>query len=351
MACEYWKTANDGAIMSIEMKNVSLALVGFSLEELNLRIQPGEFFVILGPSGAGKTLILELLAGLILPDMGAISGVDRERLGFIYQDYMLFPHLNVMENIGYGLRIRKRPKGEIRQKTRDLAVQLGIGHLLERGVENLSGGEKQRVAIARAMAIEPQVFLVDEPTAALDRNTRALTQQMFMDLHKQSDATFVHVTHDFEEALALADRIAVILDGRIQQVGTPDQVFNQPASRQIADFLGYKNVFCGPVEDYKIRIDGVTLGVPLEQGDNVYLAIRSDDIFLSRQPIESSARNTLQGTVTNVMKRSAMAEVVLDAGIVLTVDVTRKSCEEMGVGVGDTLFATFKVSSLRVFRH
>ena len=149
----------------------------------------------------------------------------------------------------------------------------------------------------------------------------------------------------------MADRIAVILDGRILQVGTPDQVFNHPASRRIADFLGYKNVFCGPVEDYSIKINGVSLGVPLEQAENVYLAIRSDDIFLSRQPIESSARNTLRGTVKSLMKRSVMAEVVLDAGLELNVDITRKSCEEMGLEVGDVLFATFKVSSLKVFRH
>lgn len=337
--------------MSIQLRNVSLELDGFSLSDLDLEIQPGEFFVILGPSGAGKTLILELLAGLIFPDTGEIAGVDRRRLGFIYQDYMLFPHLSVLENIGYGLRIRKRSKEEVRSTAAALAEQLGIRHLLKRDVKNLSGGEKQRVAIARAMAVEPEVFLVDEPTAALDRNTRFQTQQLFMDLHKTSDATFVHVTHDFEEALALADRIAVILDGRIQQVGTPDQVFNHPASRQIADFLGYKNVFRGPVEDSRIQINGVSLGVPLEKADSVYLAIRSDDIFLSRQPIESSARNTLKGTVKQLLKRSTMAEVVLDAGLELNVDITRKSCEEMGIEVGDTLFATFKVSSLKVFRH
>ncbi|MCK4761495.1 MAG: ATP-binding cassette domain-containing protein [Candidatus Aminicenantes bacterium] len=346
--------------MSLKLQNISKNFKQFALKEINLEIKQGEYFVILGPSGAGKTLILEMIAGLLKPDAGAVSGIDRGKIGFIYQDYMLFPHLTVYENIAYGLKIRKRDSREIKALIEKLAARQDIEHLLQRDVLNLSGGEKQRVAIARALAVSPRVFLLDEPTAALDRNARIKTRSMFMDLHKETAATFVHVTHDFEEALALADRIAILIDGGIVQCGRPDDVFNNPAGKETADFLGYRNVFGGKVENGLIDIDGVTVAVPLEKADYAYIAIRTDDIIISKQRIESSARNSFYGTVKNVINKSSMVEVVLEVGgagsappngIELAVDITRKSKEEMGIEPGMPMWATFKVSSIKIFRH
>jgi molybdopterin-binding protein len=337
--------------VNIELVNINKHFKDFALTDVNLEIRPGEFFVILGPSGAGKTLILEILAGLLTPDSGIVSGIDRRKVGFIYQDYMLFPHLDVFDNIGYGLRVRKQDKDHIRRRVEEIAGQLAISHLLHRRVDNLSGGEKQRVAIARAMAISPEIYLFDEPTAALDRNARLHTQRMFMELHRQSEATFVHVTHDFEEALTLADRLAILLHGQVRQTGRPDEVFNQPRSRDIADFLGYRNVYGGRVRSHEMTIDGVAITVPLKQADHAYVAIRGDDILLSRKRLESSARNAMVGTVSHVFRRAAVVEVVLDVGIPLSIDITRQSCQEMNIKPGDRLWATFKVSALKMFEH
>lgn len=337
--------------MSLKLQHIAKNFKRFKLRGIDLEIENGEYFVILGPSGAGKTLLLEIIAGLTKPDSGEVSGVDRREIGFIYQDYMLFPHLNVFENIAYGLKARKYDRDKIKAIVEDLAARHNIGHLLERQVGNLSGGEKQRAAIARAMAISPKFFLFDEPTAALDRNLRIRTRSMFLDLHKETQATFIHVTHDFEEALALADRLAILIDGTIVQCGKPDDVFNNPVNKEIANFLGYRNVFGGKVKAGEIDLKGVQVTIPLEEAGFAYIAIRSDDIIISQRKIESSARNCFRGTVKDVINSSSLVEVVLDIGFDLSVDITRKSREEMNIKSGDVLWAAFKVSAIKVFRH
>jgi molybdate/tungstate transport system ATP-binding protein len=338
--------------MSLVLKNVNKSFKEFALKDVNLTIREGEYFVILGPSGAGKTLLLEMIAGLLDPDSGTISGAGGKRTGFIYQDYMLFPHLTVYDNIAYGLKIRKTDKAEIRSMVERLAGELNIGYLLDRRITYLSGGEKQRAAIARAMAISPEIFLFDEPTSALDRNLRYETQTMFLNWHKREPSTtFIQVTHDFEEALSLGDRIAILIDGQVVQCGTPDDVFNHPATKQVADFLGYRNVFGGKVADNQMQLGEVSITVPVEQADHIYIAIPSDDIILSKDRFQSSARNAFPGNVQNVLKKSSLIEVNLDIGIPLAVDITRKSYEEMNIKEGDPLWVTFKVSALKVFEH
>jgi molybdopterin-binding protein len=337
--------------MSLRLENISKCFAEFRVTDIDLEIHNGEYFVILGPSGAGKTLILEMIAGLLPPDSGKIYGIEGQKTGLIYQDYMLFPHLNVFDNIAYGLKIMRSDREAINQQVEATAAKLEIGHLLIRDVLNLSGGEKQRVAIARAMIISPDIYLFDEPTAALDRNARVKTQQLFVQLHKETGAIFVHVTHDFEEALSLADRIAILREGKILQCGKPDDVFNNPKTKEIAGFLGYRNVFGGVIDNNIIFIDGIKIMVPKETSAFAYIAIKSDDIIISREEFQSSARNSFKGTVTNVLKKASVAEVILDIGIPLTIDITRKSCEEMAIKTGKKLWATFKVSSLKVFEH
>jgi molybdate/tungstate transport system ATP-binding protein len=338
--------------MSLVLENIGKRFKEFAVSDINLSVDEGEYFVILGPSGAGKTLILEMIAGILPPDSGRIHGARGKRTGFIYQDYMLFPHLTVYDNIAYGLKIQKKPAPEISPIVERLAKELEVSHLLKRDVHHLSGGERQRIAIARAMAISPQIFLLDEPTAALDRNLRYDTQSMFLDWHKKEpDATFIHVTHDFEEALSLGDRIGILIDGRLVQCGTPDHVFNHPVNKQVADFLGYRNVFGGPVKDNTLALDNLEITVPVENADHIYIAIRSDDVILSADRFQSSARNAFQGVVRNILRKSSVIEVILDIGIPLTIDITRKSFQEMNIKAGDKLWATFKVSALKVFEH
>jgi molybdate/tungstate transport system ATP-binding protein len=347
-----WPPEAKNKKMSLILRNVSKSFKEFALKGINLKIEQGEYFVILGPSGAGKTLILEMIAGLLPPDSGRVLGVEGRKTGFIYQDYMLFPHLDVYENISYGLRMQKKKKEEIKSIVEKLAEELNISHLLGRDVLHLSGGEKQRVAIARAMAISPDIFLFDEPTAALDRNARIKTHSLFLDWHKRDrKSTFIHVTHDFEEALSLGDRIGILIDGCLVQCGLPDDVFNHPLSKEVADFLGYRNVYGGPVKNSTLYIDGTVVTVPVENAEHIYIAIRSDDVILSRGKFKSSARNAFPGVVKNVLKKASVIEVILDIGIILSIDITRKSYEEMDIKIGDRLWATFKVSALKVFEH
>ena len=337
--------------MSISLNNINKKLGDFFLKDINLSINDGEYFVLLGPSGSGKTKTIEMIAGLLRPDSGTISGVEGEKIGLIYQDYMLFPHMNVFENISYGLRFRDLDRKEIRERVIKTAGEYGISHLLEKRIEMLSGGEKQRTAIARATILSPGIYIFDEPTSALDRNLKEKTRILFRELHRKTKKIFVHVTHDFEEALSLADKIGIIFDGEIVQTGTPDQIFCFPSSKLVADFLGYKNVIKGEVKESIFRSNGVSLMVNGENSSLSYVAIRSDDIFLSEKKISSSARNSFHGVVIDIVKKSTIVEVVVDIGFPLSVDITRRSFVDMKISIGKKIWATFKVSSVRVFTH
>ncbi len=335
----------------IRLENVVKRYPGFTLADIDLEIDTGEYFVVLGPSGSGKTLLLELIAGLTKPNSGNIVGLEGRKYGFIYQDYMLFPHLSVAQNIGYGLRISKEKKARIHSLVKKTAEDLGIQNLLDRSVQNLSGGEKQRVAIARAMVLNPKIYLFDEPTAALDLTTRIQIQNLFMKLRHEHQPTIIHVTHDFEEALALGDRIALIKDGRIIQVDKAEEIFNNPASKSAADFLGYKNVFTGAIKDYRIRIDGIEISTLVSQAGSAHIAIRSKDIILSRAKVESSARNAFVGVVLESINRTNYVEVILDIGIRLCVDITHQSCQELKIKKNSRLWAIFKTSAVKVYKH
>ena len=335
----------------IRLENIQKKFQDFEIKSINLEVKKGEYFIILGPSGSGKTLLLEMVAGLVKPDSGNIKGIEHSRFGLIYQDYMLFPHMNVAQNIGYGLSIQRKKKSEIKTTVEKTSRELGIDHLLHRSVNNLSGGEKQRVAIARAMVLKPEVYLFDEPTAALDMSTRLQTQRLFMRLHKELHPTVIHVTHDFEEALALGDKIGLLLNGDLIQLDTPKEIFRNPATKAAADFLGYKNVFSGKIKNNRIEINGIEINTLVSHSDLAYITIRSNDIILSKEKILSSARNSFLGEVIKVIQRGSYVEVVLDVGILLYVDITYNSCQEMGVEPGSRFWVTFKTAAVKVFEH
>ena len=247
----------------MEIKSLWVELEEFRLCDINLEIAAGEYFVVLGPTGAGKTVLLETIAGLHRPRRGRIllAGEDithappeRRGIGFVYQDYALFPHLSVAGNIAFGLRLRGMGRGEIEKRVAAIGRLLGIEHLLHRMPGTLSGGEAQRVALARALVIEPRLLLLDEPLSALDPETREGLQRELGRIHRELGTTTIHVTHDFEEAVALGDRIAVLREdrldeglreGRIVQVGRPEEIFRRPASEFVARFVGVRNIFRG----------------------------------------------------------------------------------------------------------
>ena len=347
----------------IEIKNLAVNLGTFLLEDINLSIEPGEYFIILGPTGAGKTILLESIAGLHPIKSGEIwlNGrevtkleAEKRGIGFVYQDYALFPHLSVKGNLLFGLKQKRRSKGERQLIVEWVTGLLGVSHLLERNPSTLSGGERQKVALARALSISPQVLLLDEPLSALDPHAREGVQQELRQIHHRLKATIVHVTHDFEEAIALGDRIAVLSEGRILQVGTPEQIFRQPNSEFVARFAMSRNIFAGEVRDADdghatITIEGLKLDVVTELRGKLHASLRPEDILISQEPLRSSARNCLRGTITHINDRGSTLYLTVSTPLDFICLLTRRSFEEMGLRVGEEACITFKASAIHVF--
>ncbi len=346
----------------LQIENVSKDLGEFKLNDINLHIKKGEYFVLLGPTGSGKTILLETIAGIYQPDQGRIlkKGVDitnflpmDRSISMVYQDYMLFPHLTVEENIGFGLRQKKKSRTEIKTQVNDIADLLDISHLLGRYPVTLSGGEQQRIAIARAMVTEPEALLLDEPLSALDACTTERLREELKKIHRLTKMTIIHVSHSFEEAFSLGDRIAVMCKGKIIQVGKPDIVFRKPNSEFIADFVGVDNLFRGKsiVRNYisEIRTNGVCiLSSTLKSGD-VSVSIRSEDILISKRKIDSSARNSFSGEIKEVKNMGTIIRVVVEVGIPFVVVLTKRSYEDMKLAFGAQVCVTFKASAVHLF--
>ena len=303
----------------IELKGISKAFgAQIAVHPTDLELIKGEIFSILGPSGCGKTTLLRMLAGFVLPDTGrvVVDGEDitnrppnRRPINTVFQNYALFPHLSIRENIAFGLRMARRPRFEIEQAVESILELIQMSEHSEKRPEHLSGGQKQRAAIARALINRPRLLLLDEPLAALDLKLR---QHMLLELeriHDEVGTTFLYVTHDQGEAMGLSDRIAVMNAGRIEQIGTPAAIYETPASRFVADFIGETNILDGDVMD---RVEGNYLRLELDEfgpvlawndrglapGDAVHLSIRPEKFSLSReQPSSTDNRNCIRGRV------------------------------------------------------
>lgn len=347
----------------IEIKALSRKWKSFALDSLDLTIRDGEYFVILGPTGSGKTLLLELLAGFHRPDSGKIliNGKDvtdlspeKRNLAFVYQDYSLFPHMTVKKNIEFGLKMKKLKAPE---KLREISEYLNISHLLERYPLNLSGGEQQRVSLARALVTGPEILMLDEPLSALDPRTQDSAREMLLNVHRKGKLTVLHITHDQTEARIMADKIAVVMDGKLVQAGTPEEIFEKPANDRIADFVGFENVLKGRVLSceeglLRIEVEGTVLEAAGEAGigDTVHAGLRPENIVLSKTFTQSSIRNSLKGTVIEVQSLGALVRVRVDCVFPLNALVTRQSAEEMGLAPGVSVYVQFKASSIHVLR-
>lgn len=345
----------------VAVRDLSLRLGEFAVHDVSLDIARGEYFVLLGPTGAGKTVLLECIAGLHRPNQGDIyvhgervndMAPERRGLGYLPQDYALFPHLTVARNIAFGLRIRRTPHGEIERAVNRLAGLLGITHLLGRGTGHLSGGERQRVALARALAIEPRVLLLDEPLSALDEQTREVLCVELRRVHEQLGTTTLHVSHNFEETLAVADRIGVIHQGRVRQVGTPDHVFRRPNSEFVARFVRSENVLRGvarrsasglvvSVADHEFQVSDGPEG-------EVYLTVRPEEVSLSTAG-PSGRPNTLVGRVARVLDKGALMRVEVDAGLAMVALVGRRAFQAAALRPGAEVVVSFDPASAHVF--
>src|ERR1700722_9889069 len=245
--------------MSIEVRNIRKNFGSFvALDNVSLDIPTGELVALLGPSGSGKTTLLRIIAGLELPDRGEVRfdseeatdhSVRDRNVGFVFQHYALFRHMTVFENVAFGLRVRGRPEKQVKERVLELLHLIRLDGQVASYPGQLSGGQRQRVALARALAAEPRVLLLDEPFGALDAKVRQELRQWLRRLHDEIGVTSIFVTHDQEEAFEVADRVVVLCAGKVEQVGTPQEVFEQPANAFVMDFLGHVNVFRGRVQN------------------------------------------------------------------------------------------------------
>jgi spermidine/putrescine transport system ATP-binding protein len=290
------------------------------LDDINLSVGKGEFVTILGPSGCGKTTLMRLIGGFLKATEGriSISGTDmtqipphRRPVNTVFQKYALFPHLNVFNNIAFGLNLKKLPDAEIKKKVMQVLKMVSMTDYEERDVDSLSGGQQQRVAIARAIVNEPKVLLLDEPLAALDLKMRKDMQMEIKAMHQKLGITFVYITHDQEEALTLSDTIVVMSDGKIQQIGTPTEIYNEPSNAFVADFIGESNILNGVmIEDSLVEFAGHKLEcVDKGFGQNVPVdvVLRPEDIYI----FEMSEKAQFSGQVTSCIFRGVHYEMMV----------------------------------------
>jgi len=344
----------------ISVQHLNVSFESFELKDIDLTIERNEFFVLMGPTGAGKTVLLESLAGIIPPDSGSIilDGRDITRLppekrgiGIVYQDYALFPHMNVCENILYGFRYHFSDRHLMAERLEKLCGELNIGHLLQRYPSTLSGGELQRTALARAMMIEPSVLLLDEPLSALDPGFRKEIQDLLRQLHRISDITFLMVTHDFSEALSLAERAAVMNNGRIEQTDNVEHLFRKPQTEFVASFVGMKNILHVDYEGTKAGVGDLCIEMGRDTGRGKgYIAVRPEDIVLSQDAVDSSMRNCFQGTVDSIIDRGFVVEVNVRHGEYVFLSlVTKGSVADLEIVPGKNIYFSFKATAIHDF--
>ena len=305
----------------IELRNISKSFGDETvLDCISLDIHDNEFITLLGPSGCGKTTTLRIIGGFEFPDEGDVIFMGnkindmpphKRHVNTVFQKYALFPHLNVFENVAFPLRERKVPKSEIKEKVDRMLSMVMLSGFAERRVTSLSGGQQQRVAIARALVNEPKVLLLDEPLGALDLKLRKDMQQELKKIQKNTGITFIFVTHDQEEALSMSDTIVVMSEGKIQQIGTPSDIYNEPVNAFVADFIGESNILDGVMlEDYRVSFAGQTfecLDSGFARNEPVDVVIRPEDV-----DIVAPERGMLCGTVTSVTFMGVHNEAIVD---------------------------------------
>ena len=346
--------------MSISVRNLTKRFGSFTaLNDVSLEVPSGSLLALLGPSGSGKTTLLRIIAGLDQADSGSILYQDeditrmaaREReVGFVFQHYALFRHMTVFENVAFGMRVRNAPQPEVQDRVRKLLHLVRLEGLERRYPAELSGGQRQRVALARALAVQPRLLLLDEPFGALDAKVRQELRQWLRKLHDEMHVTTIFVTHDQEEAFEVADQVVVMRQGNIEQVGSPQDVFDHPATPFVMDFLGHVNVFQGRLEAGKVHLEHFSLDYPEYQRTESRAAtayVRPHEVELQRFPGREAS---LPVKVLHVNPAGPVTRVRLHStefGVALNVDLSPDRYQELKPRPGDELFAT--PNRVRVF--
>ncbi|MFD2371684.1 sulfate/molybdate ABC transporter ATP-binding protein [Brevibacillus sp. GCM10020057] len=343
--------------MSIEVVNITKSYKNFTaLKDVSLHIPEGELVALLGPSGSGKTTLLRLIAGLEQPEQGSIlfngeDNTDRDvrerRVGFVFQHYALFRHMTIFDNIAFGLTVRSRKtrpsKAEIQERVHSLLKLVQLEGLAHRYPSQLSGGQRQRVALARALAVEPKFLLLDEPFGALDTKVRQELRRWLRHLHEKLGLTILFVTHDQEEAMELADQVVVMNEGRVEQVGSPEEIYNQPANPFVYSFLGRVNLFHGRIHDGKVKLGEAEFETQWAQRPGEFPAVgymRPHDVEItlapkSRQSVQAQIRHiSLLGPIVRLdLKR-------LDTNEVFEAELTRQRFAELALEERGIVYVT-----------
>ncbi|MCU0363728.1 MAG: ABC transporter ATP-binding protein [Bacteroidales bacterium] len=340
----------------LKLKDINKKLGDFRLIDINLEIPVGSYYVLLGRSGSGKTQLLELIAGLTRPDSGEIwldggnithSRIQGRGTGILFQDYAIFPNMTVFGNIAYSLKGRSSKRIQTESRVREIADELNITGLLDRGTHHLSGGELQRVALARTLITSPKLLLLDEPMASIDASLKDDVKRLLRRLNR-SGLTVIHVTHDYREAVSLASLVGVIHNGRIIQEGTPDSVFRKPVNRFVARYAGIRNFLRVGFENVNgswiaKSSRGTVIRLPgSHYPDSGLLLIRSDDIRISSILNEHPGENFLRGRVCDMLPSESGMELTVDAGETLYVDVSSDTFREHPVAEGQELWLSFR---------
>jgi sulfate transport system ATP-binding protein len=348
--------------MSVEVKNVTKKFGSFTaLDNVSLKVESGELVALLGPSGSGKTTLLRTIAGLEFPDNTAEAQVlfygedvtnipaSQRKAGFAFQHYALFRHMTVFENIAFGLRVRPKttrpPENEITARVEKLLKLIQLEPLGQRFPSQLSGGQRQRVALARALAVEPKVLLLDEPFGALDAKVRKELRRWLRQLHEEIHITTLFVTHDQEEALEVSDRVAILRDGRIEQIGTPEEIYDHPASPFVYDFLGNVNLFSGRVREGSVVIGETEFAVEetVRSADSDTVAfVRPHDIRITR---EANGQRTFPARVVRCNAAGPLANLDLerlDGGGQFTAQLSKEEFQQLQLKAGDQVFVELK---------
>ena len=344
--------------MSIEVQHISKHFGSFAaLKDVSLNVATGELIALLGPSGSGKTTLLRIISGLEAPDRGSgqirlhdedVTGqhVGTRRVGFVFQHYALFRHMTVFKNVAFGLQVRPRklrpPKHHIREKVHELLKLVQLDWLADRYPGQLSGGQRQRIALARALAIEPKVLLLDEPFGALDAKTRQELRRWLRRLHSELHVTSVLVTHDQEEALEVADRVVITNAGRIEQVGTPEEVFHHPANEFVMNFVGHVNVFHGRVEGDRAFLGPLEVEYSGQRHPTTKPArglVRPYDLDIETQ---TNGKPGFNATVRHINAAGPQVKIdlVTDSGESVHVELPHERFQNLGLSVGKTVFVS-----------
>jgi ABC-type Fe3+/spermidine/putrescine transport system ATPase subunit len=333
---------------------------------VNLKIRDKELLVLLGPNGSGKTTLLNIIAGLtdyrgsVLFDGKAMDNMPARtrRVGYLFQDLVLFPHLDVAANIVYGLRTNQKMAGQRESRLNELLEMVKIGHLSSRYPKHLSGGEKQRAALARALAVSPEVLLLDEPLSSLDTQTAKYLRTELKQLQQKLKITMVYVTHDLQEAEEIADRIAILQDGRVEQVGRPEEVFFHPENEKVSEFIGAPNIlhcdYCQSLGHGVMEVScrGLSIIVPHDGNSIQKIALLPRDVYVSDVRPPGPEVNRFRGTVTGIKTADDSMRIEVKAGDnQLLAEIPHHIFDELNLSVGKEIFLILKLRRIRVYEN